>query len=450
MVARQQGAANRSKQGLVKQTKKQRKTVTAREPGRRANADSDMKESVDDQDNEDEDEEDAGGEDEDYTSPVASCKGRIRKSVGASDTRNKKLQELSENRRKKAAACSSRAKEKGDDGPGGRKARRSSSNSEEESEESEGYYETDEDDRKGSRAATGGRSGGRGPRHTTDDSTFVPPNLDDVNRARIGRAAIMKVMYRKGWEDKLVGNFVRVVANPKRDERTGKMIPRYRAYEVVDWKRGPKFYQVDEGKYTDIKLVLQFAKERHEKEILFVSNSDITEDEFQRYLLQAQQSSNRASKRQMQEQAEVWTEFVDEPWTEEDFTEVVKARKEAKRQAEQQGTNGGSISHASDGDGGNGGGSVGQNGAAPGEDVLLADLNERNRRMDRERIQGATRKQAEIRRAAALAAAQREKARADDSADLSQAVSTAVEGDGSVGFEEAKRSTDVEIDLGDF
>lgn len=354
-------------------------------------------------DESDDDAEDDDDED-DYAGPAQSRKGRVRKSVGTSDTRNKKLKELSENRKKKAASRSSRTHDDQDD-DGGRKARRSSSDSEEETEESEGYVGSDDDDRRARRAGGAGRrfGAGRGQRRAADEGPYVAPELDDVNKARIGRNDIVKTMYRRGWEDKLVGNFVRVVADPKRDERTGKMVPRYRAYEVIDWKQGHKWYQVDEGKFTNVLLVLQFADQKHQKEIIYVSNSDITDEEFQRYLLQSQNSPNRSSKSQTLEQAEIWSDFTNEPWTEEEFTAVLKARKEAKQAAEQQGrikpSNGAS-------DGSNGTAATG----AKTEDVLLAELNERNRKADRERIQQATKKQAEMRRAAALAAAQREQA----------------------------------------
>jgi hypothetical protein len=224
---------------------------------------------------------------------------------------------------------------------------------------------------------------------------------------------------------------------------------------------------VDTGKYTRVKLELRFAREKHEKQILFVSNSDITAEEFQRYELQARESPQRPSKRQVLEQADEWEDFVNEPWSEEVFTAVVKARKAAKQEAEaarggvsngngngkpfpiqrsQQPTNG------AGGGGGGGGGAVSAD-APKGEDVLLAELNERNRRSDRERILEAERRQAENRRLAAKAALARGSAAAGGAgvnSGLVSGSSTPVSQLGEGAGVKKPSVVDVEIDLGDF
>lgn len=457
MVAAQQGRSSKPAASSSKKTKKSSKSKSSKP--RRARAESDMDEDTEDEDDEDDDDEEVDSDDGEGL--AANRSSRVRKSVGTSDARSQKLKELTQNRKKKAARSSRKTR---DEDSRSKAAKRTSSSSGEESEESEGYVDTDEElEKKRGLKKMGGRRREEGP--------FVSPEAHDINKARIGREDILKIMYRKGWENRLVGNFVRVVADAKRDERTGKMVQRYRAYEIVDWKHGSKWYEVDTGKWTKVLLVLSFAKEKHTKEIMYVSNSRITDEEFQRYEWQAKEAPRRPSRGQVLEQAEEWEEYVNEPWTEEVFTEVLKARKQAKAEAEAAGAdkagfhrNGGIGSSRDQGrptaatylSSANGSGSstpsIPQPGEPKTEDVLLAELNERNRKADRERIQEAERKQAEIRRAATMAAAQAAAAASQSASsefnhqeekaakkNRLQAPSTFI-----------AKPTEVEIDLGDF
>ncbi|PWN20069.1 hypothetical protein BCV69DRAFT_283601 [Microstroma glucosiphilum] len=445
MVAAQQGRKDASSKKRKAPSAKKAKSTRKKQ----ARADSDMDEETDDEDEEDEDD-DEEEEDEDDDDRAARSSGRARKTVGQSETRNKTLQELSANRRKRAAGKAKSARHRDAD-ESRRRGRRSSSDSEdEESEESEGYLGSDTEAK---------RTSGRQGRSRREEGPFVAPDLEDVNKARIGREDILKVMYRKGWEDKLIGNFVRVVADAQRDERTGKTVQRYRAYEIVGWKTGSKWYQVDTGKYTRVKLELRFAREKHEKQILFVSNSDITAEEFQRYELQARESPQRPSKRQVLEQADDWEDFVNEPWSEEVFTAVVKARKAAKQEAEAARgglTNGNGngkpspLQRAQQPTNGVGGAAAASADAPKGEDVLLAELNERNRRSDRERILEAERRQAENRRLAAKAALARGSAAAGVNSGIVSGSSTPMSQLGEGAGVKKPSVVDVEIDLGDF
>ncbi|CAO1631701.1 unnamed protein product [Sympodiomycopsis kandeliae] len=460
MVAAQQGKRGAKSGGSKTKTRGFSRGPDAK---RAAAADSDMDESDDEEDDDDDDDADDDDDDDDenaYDGPASGRGARKIKSVGSSDTRNKKLQELSENRRQKAKAASRKKASSSSDRSSPRKPRTSSGDdSDEESEESEGYVGSDDEygGRRGGRRGAG--SGARRGGSRFDSGPFVPPTLEDVNRARIGREDILKIMYRKGWEDKLIGSFVRVVVDPKRNEANGQMIPRYRAYEIIDWKKGSKWYQADQGKYTQLLLVLSFAKEKHYKEIIYVSNSNITPEEFARYQSQSQESSNRSSKEEIIEQAENFSDFVNEQWTEDTFAHVLKMKQEAKKLAQQapsaqngsyRSSNGTSTPTTSED-------------APKTEDVLLAELNERNRKADRERIQEANRRQAEMRRAAAIAQAQAAQARAQkdklaaaasDEASTSASASNANDAPHSLDPTSSSKKkaapVSVEIDLGDF
>jgi hypothetical protein len=228
MVAAQQGRKDASSKKRKAPSAKKAKSTRKKQ----ARADSDMDEETEDEDEEDEDDEDEDDEDEDDDEDdrAARSSGRARKTVGQSETRNKTLQELSANRRKRAAGKAKSARHRDSDETR-RRGRRSSSDSEdEESEESDGYLGSDTEAK---------RTSGRQGRSRREEGPFVAPELEDVNKARIGREDILKVMYRKGWEDKLIGNFVRVVADAQRDERTGKTVQRYRAYEIVAGRLAP-------------------------------------------------------------------------------------------------------------------------------------------------------------------------------------------------------------------
>lgn len=477
LVAAQQGQSKRTKAKAGKG-----KPVRSK-----AKSGSDMDESSEEED----DEEDEDEDEDDYGGPGTSRKGRVRKSVGTTDTRNRKLQELSENRRKKAAARrSSRKGDDDDDDDAGapRSRKQASASSDEESDESEGYVESDDEDRRRRRGIASGSLSGKdrqSRRQREDEGPYVAPELDDLNRARIGRRDISRVMYRKGWEDALVGSFVRVVTDPQRDDRTGKMVQRYRAYEIVDWRHGSRYYAADEGKYTNVLLILAFAKgEKHEKMVSIVSNSDITADEAERYKMQAQvavdhyervrsqggggrrglqlaqsQAHKPPSKSQVLERADEWQDYINEVWSEEDFTMVLKAKKEAKRLAEEQGAvhRNGEVRGSPNINGGSRPSPMnGQTGSKPSEDVLLAELNERNRKQDRIRIQDAQRKQAEARRLIAQkerevkAAAATAAAQTDDVNGQNQSRQGAATSSEKSAAAPQTSTADVDIDLGDF
>lgn len=436
MVAAQQG---RSK------GKRAPKTATSRSKGgkKAKAADSDMDQSDDDDD--DEDDEDDEEEDESDEATTTRSTRKV-KSVGSSDTRNAKLQELSENRRKKAAGRQNRRSSPSSPRKNAQRGG-SSDSSDSESDESAGYVESDDD------ARNRRRKGAAGSRYSRfDDGPFVAPDLEDINRARIGRDDILKIMYRKGWQDKLIGSFVRIVVDPIKDHTTGKMIPRYRAYEIVDWKKGSKWYAVDQGTFTQIHLILAFGKEKHTREIKFVSNSKITPEEFQRYNAQANESSRRPSKQNVIDQADDFADFLNEPWTEDTLTQVIKAKKDARLAAEDQQRN---LATPTSGT------AATTNGQSTpqqkSEDVLLAELNQRNRIADRQRIQDANKRQAEIRRAAAVRQAQAQAKAAAAGSDSASASTSATAANGSTPRTETKAApalhkatAEVEIDLGDF
>lgn len=311
MVAAQQGQASRTKKKAAKKSSIKKKKAVRRKKA----ADSDMDEGDSDEDEESEDD-DEEEEEESDDDPAPGRKGaRVRKSVGTSATRSSKLQELSENRKKKAAAKSRARAARGagdsdDDDEGGRRRKASSSGSDDESDESSAYVDSDEerDLRRTGRLSKGKASGSR--RRAAEEGPFVPPELEDINRARIGRDDILRIMYLRGWEDKLIGQFVRVNLGPQRDERTGRTTQRYRCYEVVDVKQGPRWYRVDEGKYTNVVLVLQFAKEKHTRDLSILSNSPVTQEEWERYSQAASVAPYRPSKKQVRDQAEEWADFV--------------------------------------------------------------------------------------------------------------------------------------------
>ncbi|PWN42350.1 hypothetical protein IE81DRAFT_133553 [Ceraceosorus guamensis] len=333
--------------------------------------------------------------------------GRARKGVGASDSKTAKLQELQRRRRAKAGGKGA------DESPGKRRGDLESGEDDEEPEDEEDSYASDSDGGYGHGKASRGRfessrrgasstskASGREARRLEDGKEWTPPGKDVLNAARVTRDAVSKHIFKTGWQDALVGSFVRLAIM-----EGGRQL--YRVYQIENVKEGRRYYDLGDGRaFTNLEIYVNFGVDRHGPFSLSqMSNSPFSEDEVSRYNA-VQEHRFRAKNRRgpsseaVQDSGEAWQAFVEKLVQDQvEALDMVKRRKEARKAFEEQQksrSNGRGPPPGPPpsrppglGDLTNGHGASGTASPVPTrkfDALTVAEMNERNRRAEKERL----------------------------------------------------------------
>lgn len=126
------------------------------------------------------------------------AKNRKRSAPGSNSTKSAKLQELKkrrEDKAKKVAKANSNRRDEDDDDDDDDDEENASSSDEDDGESSD--FRDDDDDEPSSKRK--GRNVKGSEKRDSKDSSNEPPSLIALNRARLTRELIEKMMYRPGW-----------------------------------------------------------------------------------------------------------------------------------------------------------------------------------------------------------------------------------------------------------
>ncbi|KAK8843402.1 hypothetical protein IAR55_007059 [Kwoniella newhampshirensis] len=130
------------------------------------------------------------------------------------------------------------------------------------------------------------------------DLDSVPANREELNSARLSRYELVDIMYRDGFEDVVVGSYVRLMA--AEPDEMGR--PKYRIHKITDIDTSEKFgsYSI-EYKGRSVRdgrgLLCQYGKAARLFRIADVSNGDFEEKEFTRFTMTNQADGVRQPKR---------------------------------------------------------------------------------------------------------------------------------------------------------
>ncbi|MBW0487320.1 hypothetical protein O181_027035 [Austropuccinia psidii MF-1] len=232
---------------------------------------------------------------------------------------------------------------------------------------------------------------------------------EDISSVLLTRRRAAELCCTKFFDDYVKGMWVRVSVGFSKDDPKREM--KYRVGEVRSVAQHRKYYEV-EGQATKVALVVVLAKD--EKTILLdiVSNSQIQENEWTFVVGECRKHNVRLpTKKEIARKVKFIDKYQDWVKDESDITAQVKARKEMRAQKE-----GPSILTAQDRlrleSERDQAGALGNmelhaqltrqleqaTGFAPKTDTLMSELNERNRRANREEIRRAELAASEMRR----------------------------------------------------
>ncbi|EIW67131.1 hypothetical protein TREMEDRAFT_69995 [Tremella mesenterica DSM 1558] len=163
------------------------------------------------------------------------------------------------------------------------------------------------------------------------DLDGVPPDHRELNSARLSRYEIVDMLYKDGFDELLKGSYVRIPA-PDPDP-TGRQ--KYRVHKVINLETNPGFgsYKI-EYKGREIKedrgLLCQYGRVQRVFRIADVSNGDIDDGEFSRFM-----STNHADRVAPPKRSELLKKHEDikamhrRPMTNDEISRQVAARRAA-------------------------------------------------------------------------------------------------------------------------
>lgn len=365
-------------------------------------------------------ESDESEEDEEEDEEPAPRRGKSAKAATLSDLRRARAQ-------KQRGA---RAESSDDEAPAApRRRRRALLDSDEEASESEYEDEVPAYTRRGTRSTTDSALAG-----VADE----PPSLEQLNALRVGRDQLERMLFVSNWRDVFRGCFVRCSWG-MRDRADGQGKEHvYRVHQITDIQlREGKYYDISpdhSGRWLNAFVTVVWNGREHQMDLRPLSTQPISDSERQRWIAALRANDTKfPSGGALQEKQEQLDAFLSAPLTEEDIRKMIQAKKELRAGAEASGAAGAAARrHAQRGD----------ERLVRYDEHAMAQINERNRRMDRERIQEAERRAALAKRAGNADGAGSAPAAAPAAPDVSAALAAAPAGTAVL--------PTIDIDLGDF
>ncbi len=160
-------------------------------------------------------------------------------------------------------------------------------------------------------------------RDKRERSEIKPPDLSQIKSLQLTRDILTKILYRKDFEDIVIGAFIRV---PARDSL-------YRVYEIID-VIDYKMYDLTPSIKTDKSLSVRYGKDTNRIYMDTVSNKSFEIDEWERWLKKMKKDimGNPQQVRYMQEEeilnkVDVLKDKLNQTITEEELYFMINERK---------------------------------------------------------------------------------------------------------------------------
>ncbi|WVF65669.1 hypothetical protein IAT40_000400 [Kwoniella sp. CBS 6097] len=162
-----------------------------------------------------------------------------------------------------------------------------------------------------------------------DDLDSMPANRQDVNSARLSRYELVDMMYKDGFDEVVIGAYVRLMAG----ETDELGLPKYRIHKIKEVDNSGKFgsYSI-EYKGRNIRdargLLCSYGKSSRLFRIADVSNGDVEDKEFSRFSMTNQADSVKAPKRsELSKKHEEIKALRDRPMTDAEVNRQINSRK---------------------------------------------------------------------------------------------------------------------------
>ncbi|WFD42032.1 RNA polymerase-associated protein rtf1 [Malassezia psittaci] len=260
-----------------------------------------------------------------------------------------------------------------------------------------------------------------------------PPSLELLNSIRVGRDDIEKLLFLPSGPEVLRGCFIRFSWGT-RPKTGGGQEAIYRVHQIMNLQqRDDKFYDASNdrsGRYLNTYINFQWNGKDHSADLRPISSQPISESERQRWIATLKGNATKfPSAAAIQEKRQVLEAVLAAPFTEEDIKRMLQRKRELRAAAERSGH----LTKTQP--------SQPTASSVRYDEHAMAQINERNRRQDRERIQEAQRRAAQAKRAQAQPSKPLEATPVSHTA-VSEALAAAPSGSAVV--------SGIDIDLGDF
>lgn len=337
-------------------------------------------EDVDDNEGrEEEDEEDE--EESDYEKSTTRRGNRSRKATGTS---SKKVASLSKLKKRRSKA---------------EKRRKGQNTDEESSEDESSEYDEEaqeilnrkakERDRREKDAAHGRREvkASREEERIAQKKNHEIPSLIDINAARLKKDHFTRMIHRPDWVNQLLGKFVRI--SLQLPIEGGRFQQIYRLAQITSTSQREQYYEVAD-QCTNVYCTLTYGEDKMEKvRLQMVSNQPILEEEYIRWRgkidVMPEHKMQRLvpSKEATLDMSEDLEAFINRPFTEQDINDVIVIKKQAREAYNQQQSKARQPPKMEK-----------VKARAGYDEALMAQMNEKHRKADRERIAEAERRNA--------------------------------------------------------
>ena len=328
--------------------------------------------------------------------------------------RSTKADKLSELRRKRAERAGKAAHDSDEDARPVRRRRRDLS------EESESDYEPTYVPRKV-----------REPTPILAAHSAEPPSLALLNKVRLGRDELERLLFLPNGPDLVRGCFVRCSWGT-REHRDGRKEHIYRVHQILRVSEREKYYDVSHdhsGRWMNSYVTFKWGGKEHHVDVRPLSTQSISDSERQRWIAAAGPDAKFPSADAFETKHAQLASALTAPLTEDDIKKILERKRTLRAAAESRGLDivGGE-----------------QEDQHRMNEQAMAQINERNRRQDRERIQEAERRAALLKRKATAPPAPpaTTEATAPLATRVSDALASAPSGTGVV--------PTMDVDLGDF
>jgi hypothetical protein len=272
------------------------------------------------------------------------------------------------------------------------------------------------------------------PRRTRAESPVLaatsdtPPPLELLNALRLGRDQLERLLFLPNGRDLVRGCFVRCSWGMRSRPDGGKEHV-YRVHQVNDVQQRDKYYDISSdksGRWMNSYVAFEWSGRSHSVDLRPLSTQPFTDSERKRWIAALGADARYPSVSSMQAKQQQLEAALAAPLTEDDIKKMITRKRELRTAAEVSGATA-SASQMS----------------APLptnhriDEQTMAQINERNRRLDRERIQEAERRAMRAKREAASG-----KVPEAPPPDISSALAGAPSGTAVV--------PTIDVDLGDF
>lgn len=219
-----------------------------------------------------------------------------------------------------------------------------------------------------------------------------PPSLEQLNAVRLGRDELERLLFMPNGQEVVRGCFVRCSWGT-RERREGGKEALYRVHQITDVQQREKYYDVSHdkaGRWMNSYISFRWGGKDHSVDLRPISTQKISDSERQRWIAAAGPDAQFPSADAFEAKQRQVEAAISAPLTENDIKNMIQRKRELRAAAEALGLGSTAAAVAA---------AEAPQGRSRLDEHVMAQINERNRKQDRERIHEAERRAARAKQA---------------------------------------------------